>query len=639
MSSIFRQTTLAPLPFTAPLWSRDGERDNPMRISTFAKVTECFWFTLSHEWVEKNFVLERCIDEGRFYAIQLNRWEMPSIHWGYWCLSLLGCVLVLPLIVFACSKWYFRTQYEYLIAVPFVIPLPPKDFHEPSRIIESNILAAPGMYEEMGKEWHNQEHQVWCGWMGSDGSDLDLLRRALHEMGLAKINSDYGQVLLSHAIRTENVKAVKLLVEAGAKNWAIGRTDHEGNPVVYPFLAEALARGQRLTVAYLLAQGADPQVIYEKEGRQYSSLPCIIRNAQCLNLDCIKYLFVYTYDRTSLANTGSKNILSPLQAALDVDDAELFEYLLYQGAEISKVFGYNDPMDALFFEAARREKVNIITFLLNKGFPIDRQQSTTGYTALHFAAANKSDSLLQLLLYKGAATDIRDREGRTYKEHGAHTLNGHAVDLALRMLSREEKRSKTKSRPEDETTESPFREDSALSKCIPYIQKVNDSIDDEGNTLFHLAMKRIGNVGIRITEEDIQTLLDHGACPFAINKMNQTPFDLFKEEIIIQLSAGKQLYGDLSMEDLCAILAGQELGYQSEIDAVTGFPKDVRNLVWEYTTGSSNGLIDNMRASLLPYSETDFALEKICRRTRFVLKRLTSTPDFEYTFTKTNKAR
>jgi ankyrin repeat protein len=72
---------------------------------------------------------------------------------------------------------------------------------------------------------------------------------------------------------------------------------------------------------------------------------------------------------------------------------------------------------------------DVVALLLDAGAPVDAQQHG-GYTALHEAALNGNDALVDVLLAHGADVALTDDEGTTAADHAER--NDHA-ELAARL--------------------------------------------------------------------------------------------------------------------------------------------------------------------------------------------------------------
>ncbi len=88
------------------------------------------------------------------------------------------------------------------------------------------------------------------------------------------------------------------------------------------------------------------------------------------------------------------------------------EYLLQQGAKITET---NDQRYNAFLYAARNNKPRAVEYILSKyGSLIDVNQRTIDFfAALHFAAFNGYQELMEILLKFGANPNISDKDDFT----------------------------------------------------------------------------------------------------------------------------------------------------------------------------------------------------------------------------------
>jgi ankyrin repeat protein len=79
--------------------------------------------------------------------------------------------------------------------------------------------------------------------------------------------------------------------------------------------------------------------------------------------------------------------------------------------------------DALF-SLSQRNKINVLTYLINKGVDINVKLEINGDTPLHCAAAFGHYEVVQLLLNSGADKNIKNKFGMTpltYAKNNNHT--------------------------------------------------------------------------------------------------------------------------------------------------------------------------------------------------------------------------
>ncbi len=422
------------------------------------------------------------------------------------------------------------------------VPLPSKTFEEPKKKVQSCRLMFFKCSHDLipencqARSTHRKLYELL---EGNKEPDLKEMEDLLEDMGSGWINerAGRGHTLLARAVLSGHLEAVKKLVEFGAREVL-----YLDQNTPYDTLLYLALKGENLPMfTYLLEQGADPTLF---AGSEYSLLSLAIQSG---DLERVKLLFVYANEseRKKLAN-GQPFLIAgrhPLKQAFDLDRVDIFEYLLYQGAMIpeSDVWAENSeddrpiaflptlhkrgaphPAEDLFFRAFKEGKVKILEFLLGCGFPIDAKEN--GLTALHFAAADKSDFWVEFLLKKGANPQIKNNEGQTYQEYAAKELNRKALIRIQQILSG------------SKLDKTPFESYTTMEDCLPFV--TNGNVYLFGERILHsimsyapLALMPDAPPERRGFSEVVSVLIERGADLFAQNRRGETPVDLLEEDL------------------------------------------------------------------------------------------------------------
>jgi ankyrin repeat protein len=126
-----------------------------------------------------------------------------------------------------------------------------------------------------------------------------------------------------------------------------------------------------------------------------------------------------------LIEAGAKVQGNPesLCLAAELGDERIVSYLLDHGAVIDASGYWGTPL----VMAAGIGNVSVVNLLLEKKADI-AGTDVHGRTALHWAAINEDETLLDLLLSRGSPLDIRDNEGKTPFDLAKHFGSGKAID-------------------------------------------------------------------------------------------------------------------------------------------------------------------------------------------------------------------
>jgi ankyrin repeat protein len=112
------------------------------------------------------------------------------------------------------------------------------------------------------------------------------------------------------------------------------------------------------------------------------------------------------------ADVNARNYfgLTPLASALNHGDAAMTDQLLKAGANPNV---FVPEMGLSLFAAARTGNPDVIRALLKAGVDVNKKETTTGQTALMWAAAEGHEPAVKSLLEAGADTKIRSERGET----------------------------------------------------------------------------------------------------------------------------------------------------------------------------------------------------------------------------------
>jgi ankyrin repeat protein len=126
-------------------------------------------------------------------------------------------------------------------------------------------------------------------------------------------------------------------------------------------------------------------------------------------------------------NAFSEDGFTALHFAAFLGGVDAAQALIDAGADVAAVA--QNAMQVQPINSAAAGCTEVVAVLLDAGAPVDAQQHG-GYTALHEAAINGNDALVDVLLARGADVALTDSERKTAADHAER--NGHR-ELAARL--------------------------------------------------------------------------------------------------------------------------------------------------------------------------------------------------------------
>lgn len=139
--------------------------------------------------------------------------------------------------------------------------------------------------------------------------------------------------------------------------------------------------------------------------------------------------------------------------------------------------------------AAERCYTEAVKYLVEHGADINyANQQDKNKTALHYAAENARLETIEYLVNLDIDINVKDSIGKT----ALHYLAGHANDSQTHL------------------------------RCLKFLLKQArfiDDLDNEGNTVLHLAVKRMNF-------ERVKLLMQYGANPVQVNMNGETPYSI-----------------------------------------------------------------------------------------------------------------
>src|SRR5258708_11105663 len=189
---------------------------------------------------------------------------------------------------------------------------------------------------------------------------------------------------------------------------------------------QAVLAGDLATITSMLDR--DPALRYARDadGVSVYTLACLKGQAKITEELVRRGLVLDIFEAAASGNTGEVNDLAkdnalmarhylpdgrtPLHIAAAAGKPDMVTLISTKGADLSAgpesplLTALNHPDHAVASEMSR-------FLLMNASDPNARRRD--GKTALHLAAARGYDDLVQMLIHRGAATDVRDADGKT----------------------------------------------------------------------------------------------------------------------------------------------------------------------------------------------------------------------------------
>lgn len=211
-----------------------------------------------------------------------------------------------------------------------------------------------------------------------------------------------GGTPLCYAVRPGSKAIVGQLLAVGV---AVNLEDENG----YTVLHRAASKGYKDIVAMLLANGADVHAAGNPDG--YTPLHCAVLRGHA---DVAETLLA----RGANANGRDRHGYTPLHHAAAEGHASMVEVLLQGGAsaDIQTKGGWPSLQMAIF-----RGREKAVAMLADSG--LDLNAPSGEIVPLHYAASEGRETIVEILIAKGADVDLRDRHGRTplyWARRGGH---------------------------------------------------------------------------------------------------------------------------------------------------------------------------------------------------------------------------
>ncbi|GFQ74019.1 ankyrin repeat and SAM domain-containing protein 6 [Trichonephila clavata] len=257
-----------------------------------------------------------------------------------------------------------------------------------------------------------------------------------------------------------DLKTVKLLTDAGAIVDYVPSLNQSNECYLSPMMAAALC-GHDDIIKFLLAEGVDiDQVspvtglsplmlaaceglkkvvqIFIENGSDTNKTDISGRSALDLAVECCKQeVIIYLEGITTSKYTNEDSQDIDIFQAVKSGDVLKIKSLLKQNPESTNAISSHDGMTPLML-ASMLGCNNIVNILISSGAKLDAQDLENGWTALMYAIFHRRSQTVELLLKKGASTDLPASNGFTALDLARH-LNSSDVaiieNLSTKFLS------------------------------------------------------------------------------------------------------------------------------------------------------------------------------------------------------------
>jgi ankyrin repeat protein len=315
-----------------------------------------------------------------------------------------------------------------------------------------------------------------------------------------------------------HVENVRLLIKYGAQDALYGQhfcsEDGVGGMSA---LFYAASFGMVEMTKFLLKNGAKPNLNLELNGFNYPFISTLIRRIQSESaniLECLLSLINAWKGKVGHETVCQhKDAKIAFEIAIEKGYANVANLLFALGIRIDLS---EDLINRSVYQAIIKKNLEMIKFLHVKGLvDLRNLKSISDKTLLHIAFALNAHEILQYLIAEvKIPVDVCNSKGETYSVSGKKELECNIRRAIAHEL---------------ETFAGFFDKISclrieSLEECLKQRVDLNVPINDKGQTLLHLAVKKI--LAHRRNEENgtiISQLLKSGANPYIKDKKGRTP--------------------------------------------------------------------------------------------------------------------
>lgn len=337
-----------------------------------------------------------------------------------------------------------------------------------------------------------------------------------HELNLRYFEYTSLELAAAHG----NIEQAALLIEYGAAD-AIRRqiyTYKEDWVQEHSALFYAAYKGHVAMVRFLLEKGANPALNLEKHGYNQPLLTVLIssiREEDTSILECLLLLIkAWKAEIGHTAVCKHENAVTALGMAIDKGFVRIAHLLFGLGVRFvpSQNYVYTLVNDKII-----QKNLEILKFLhIRQIVDLKSIRTPSGATLLHTAVALQAHDILKYLTDEvKVPTDVRNKDNETYDVSGQKELEQNicrALIYGLDFGSFYDEQSGLKLK--------------SLEECLKHHIDLNVSINNEGQTLLHIAVK-----WILYSVRNIDLLLAHGANPKIPDNKGITPLQLAKDAL------------------------------------------------------------------------------------------------------------